>query len=184
MPLRVGGEHGVVALRAVDQMEQEPASRPDDSARPNPYDWLTLQQAACELGLSVSTVRRLIRKGRLRNRIVPRKGGFAYLLYLPGSKHSRGLQGCSHPDAPGRPPRPAPPVRLLDYVREDDATPEDNAEERIARLETQVAHLSQALAQALRKKQRSLPEGDAGQRTQDPYARFRWLARRRRWWRF
>ena len=36
--------------------------------------WLTLPQAACELGVSVSTVRRLVRKEQLESRPVPRPG--------------------------------------------------------------------------------------------------------------
>ena len=38
------------------------------------HEWLTLPQAACELGVSVSTVRRLVRKEQLESRPVPRPG--------------------------------------------------------------------------------------------------------------
>jgi excisionase family DNA binding protein len=173
----------MVALRSVPGPGDD-AARDGRAAQPNPADWLTLQQAACELGISASTARRMIRDGRLRNRIVPRPGGFAYLIYLPNSRHAGGL----HPDAHGD--RPAPPgrkpVRLADYVRQHDAGTGDDAGDQIRRLEAQVERLSEALSRALRLKQKALPPGigaAAADRTH-PYERYRWLARRRRWWPF
>jgi len=56
----------------------------------------------------------------------------------------------------------------------------------VQQLEAQVEHLSEALSRALRTKQKALPAG-MGQATvnpTDPYARYRWLVRRKRWWPF
>ena len=39
--------------------------------------------------LAPGTARRMIRRGELRNRIVARPGGFAYLVYLPNSWHAQ-----------------------------------------------------------------------------------------------
>ena len=135
-----------------------------------PSDWLTLPQAACELGISVSTGRRMIRQGRLRNRIVPRRGGFAYLVYLPDSKHASLGAECRHDEV---------------------AIPVDRAEgglaaARIRSLEDQVENLSEALARALRLKQASLParSGDSDTNAASPYARYRTAVRKRRWWSF
>lgn len=149
---------------------------PDDALegplpKAEPADWLTLQQAACELNVSISTARRMIRKGRLRNRIVPRPGGFAYRVYLPNSRHARVIDdhACveQHPE-----PTPIANGRT--------------SSDEIRRLERQVEHLSEALSRALRTKQKALPPGmgDAAANPSDPYGRYRWLARRRRWWPF
>ena len=56
----------------------------------------------------------------------------------------------------------------------------------IASLERQVDQLSHALSRALRSRQKALPVGigDPGANPGDPYARYRWLARRPRWWPF
>lgn len=137
----------------------------------DPSDWLTLPQAACELGISVSTARRMIRKGRLRNRIVPRRGGFAYLVYAPGSKHAQLLADCHHDDA---------------------AVPIDRAETglaaaRIRTLEDQIDNLSAALSRALRAEQASVPSlmPQANETLAGPYAQYRSPpARKRRWWSF
>ncbi len=132
-------------------------------------DWLTLPQAACELGISVSTARRLIRQGRLRNRIVPRRGGFAYLVHVPDSRHASLLADCQHERAPAA---PAAEPALAD---------------RIQTLEEQVDNLSAALSRALR---RSAPEAEIAQRAQprrnavSPYAQYRSAVRGRRWWPF
>ena len=147
---------------------------PDDALRdgptlaPDPSDWLTLQQAACELNVSISTARRMLRKGKLRNRILPRPGGFAYRVYLPNSRHARAITGhaCA-PDPPAPAAATSPPEEIL-------------------RLERQVEHLSEALSRALKVKQTALPAGmgDPNLNPSDPYARYRWLTRRRRWWPF
>jgi len=161
--------------------EQHTDTRLADSAIPplDAPDWLTLQQAACEMGVSPSTVRRLVRGGRLLNRMVPHRGGFAYLVFVPGSRH--GAQKATNGkrrrlwlvkgSRPESPPAPLPPV---------------DEQKRIADLETQVEHLSHALSRALRAKQRELPHGigDPNDNPKDPYARYRWVARRPRWWPF
>ncbi len=140
----------MVALRSFCGPEGDVDAR----RAPNAADWLSLQQAACELGLSVSTVRRMIRRGQLRNRIVPRPGGFAYLIYLPNSRHAQ-LGAHDHRDAPVGSTRSG--LRLVDAEferdrRQDDVAPADE----IRRLKVQVQHLSHALARAAR------PPGPAG----------------------
>jgi hypothetical protein len=165
------------------------ARRPDDEGRGakpglppiDAPDWLTLQQAACEMGVSPSTVRRLVRDGRLVNRMVPHRGGFAYLVFIPGSRHGAQKQ------AEGKRRR----LWLVKGSREQQldgtsAAAVPDAQARIADLERQVDHLSHALARALRTKQRALPLGigDPNDNPNDPYARYRWIARRPRWWPF
>jgi len=126
-------------------------------------DWLPLQQAACELGISPGTARRMIRRGELRNRIVARPGGFAYLVYLPNSWHAQFAARPHHPAV---------------------AEPVETAVPRawIARAETGLNGLLQSIRQAMRPPAPPRPlrlvEADG------PFARYRWLARRRRWWRF
>ena len=159
----------------------------------DPADWLTLPQAACELNVSVSTVRRMIRDGRLRNRIVPRRGGFAYLIYAPGNRHSApgaphdcaatgGALANGHNAARERAatvPRPTPYQRREAEI----GRTRDAHEAEIRRLEQQVESLSHALSRALRVKQVSLPPGIGGESgAVDPYARYRWLVRRKKWW--
>ncbi len=167
----------MVALRSHDEFARE--DEDEAMPRPDPGDWLTLQQAACELNLSVTTARRLLRKGLLRNRIVPRRGGFAYLVYLPGSRHATlGADACTH-----RIDAAHSPVSLPDYVRERDGSTSAGDDERVVQLEDQVESLSKALSRALRTaKSRGLPvaRGEASY-ADDPYARYRWLARKNRW---
>lgn len=146
-------------------------------------DWLTLQQAACELGVSPSTVRRMVRDGRLLNRMVPHRGGFAYLVFIAGSRHA----GLREPErskpkrrlwlikgTPDEPPHDAPQEPTLDEQR------------TIAQLERQVDQLSHALSRALKTKQRALPAGmgEVDVNPADPYARYRFIARKPRWWPF
>jgi hypothetical protein len=183
---------------------REPADAPAwangrDASSHDPADWLTLQQAACEFNVSISTLRRRLREGKLRNRIVPRRGGFAYLIYAPGNRHTSpdGLAVCGHrePSAPheetddlhrnGAPSSNGHDVPSL-YARS--AAPHERIEQEaeIRRLERQVENLSHALSRALRVKQVALPPGlgSPTDNPDDPYARYRWLVRRRRWWRF
>jgi len=171
----------MVALRSFPGPGDD-AARDGRAAQPAPADWLTLQQATCELGISAGTARRMIRKGRLRNRIVPRPGGFAYLIYLPQSRHARGLHTDAHTDAP--PSLPREPLPLAACARRHGTVADADAE--IRRLEAQVERLSAALSRALRLKQKALPPGigAAAANRASPYERYRWLARRRRWWPF
>jgi excisionase family DNA binding protein len=174
----------MVALRsAFGRDEAERDSQPE-LPRPNPADWLTLQQAACELNVSTSTARRMIRKGRLRNRIVPRPGGFAYLVYLPNSRHANGLGG--HACAQLSPDDEHAPRDLLAFRQSRNGNGHAGTEDRVRALEEQVEHLSDALAQALKAKQRAAPAGMTRPvvNPDDPYARYRWLVRRKRWWPF
>jgi hypothetical protein len=123
----------------------------------------------------------MIRKGKLRNRVVPRPGGFSYLVYVPGSRHANGLGGhaCSDAGTEGAAPRDLAAYRESHRGAAPDAT-------KVQELEAQVERLSEALSRALRTKQKALPAG-MGQPTvnpTDPYARYRWLVRRKRWWPF
>jgi hypothetical protein len=124
-------------------------------------DWLPLQQAACELGVSPGTARRMIRRGELRNRIVARPGGFAYLVYLPNSWHAR----CAPPAH-----RPSPTIE----------------EPAAFSWQERVERAWDALVPVVRSALRA-PAPDRGLRVVEadgPFAQYRWLARRRRWWRF
>lgn len=94
----------MLALRSADRgVGGADSAWPTEAEPPaRAADWLPLQQAACELGVSPGTARRMIRRGELRNRIVARPGGFAYLVYLPNSWHA---QFAAHPqDAAAEPP--------------------------------------------------------------------------------
>jgi excisionase family DNA binding protein len=173
---------------------------PDDDRphpRPNANDWLTLEQAACELGVSVSTVRRKLRRGELRNRIVPRKGGFAYRIYIPDSRHGNnpGLCGKEGPHERTAtrlaPAEPQPPERrtlphdLDAYRRHRAALAEEEAREEkdgaLRVLEERVARITEALRP---RPQAALATACIGRDPNDPYARYRQLVRRRRWWKF
>jgi hypothetical protein len=174
----------MVALRSFCGPEGDVDARRPPLRKPHAADWLSLQQAACELDVSVSTVRRMIRRGQLRNRIVPRPGGFAYLIYLPNSRHAL-LGAHNHRGAPGGATRAS--LRLVDDEFEHDAleagAPRDH---EIERLETQVEQLWHALARALRDRRSMASRAEPTPAADDagPYARYRALARKRRWWRF
>jgi excisionase family DNA binding protein len=175
----------MLALRSFQGPDELPQRYRASGSRQEASDWLSMQQAACELGVSNSTVRRMIRKGRLRNRIVPRRGGFAYLIYLPDSRHAQIRSTAAPIDARGRLSLIRPSTEEIDVTpaSTDDASARDA---RIIALETQVERLSDALSRALRLKQRDLPVGigDPTERMTDPYARYRWLVRRHWWWPF
>lgn len=155
---------------------ETPSRVPDDAGA-----WLTLQQAACEMNVSASTVRRRIRRGKLRNRIVPRRGGFAYLVYVASPHHvpAVGVVRRTPWSTAGQSAAAVPAVNGASAIngRHDDD---------LGRLRDQVERLSDAFARALRIKQTALPEGigDPAAQPDDPYARYRWLARKRRWWPF
>ena len=157
----------MVALRSSSGPEFEPQ---DAFELSHGDDWLTLPQAACEMGVSVSTVRRLLRGGRLRNRVVPRRGGFKYLIFLPGNRHAAGG-----------------PLHLCDTEDEGDPRHDDarlGQERQIRELEKQVQSLSHALSRALRVHQKAIPirASATAADAHEPYARYRWLVRKRRWW--
>jgi hypothetical protein len=165
----------MVALRAF----RTPASSDHDAPPSADRDWLSMEQAACELDVSVSTVRRWMRAGKLRNRVEPRRGGIRYLVYVPNSRHGRLLDDAC-----------AQPVSITERIAERDArriaSDASARDEVIRRLEQQVEHLSHALSRTLRTRQKALPAGigQADVNATDPYARYRWLARRKRWWPF
>jgi hypothetical protein len=174
----------MLALRSFQGPDELPERHRASAPRPESSDWLPMQQAACELGVSSSTVRRMMRKGRLRNRIVPRRGGFAYLIYLPDSRHAKIMRAAGSVDARGG-PRLVRPSADSD-VNSASTHDSSSGDARIMALETQVERLSDALSRVLRLKQRDLPVGigDPTERMADPYARYRWLVRRHWWWPF
>ena len=168
------------------QRRDEPQGRAGLPARPpvDAPDWLTLHQAACEMGVSITTVRRMVRDGRLLNRMVAHRGGFAYLVFIPGSRHGAMKQREGKR-------RRLWPIRNTREQEADERAgqtgdPQAEAQAVIASLERQVDQLSHALSRALRTRQKALPAGvgDPGSNPGDPYARYRWLARRPRWWPF
>ncbi|MHB8376592.1 MAG: helix-turn-helix domain-containing protein [Dehalococcoidia bacterium] len=156
----------------------------------NARDWLTLEQAACELGVSVSTVRRRIRNGELRNRIVPRRGGFAYRIYIPDSRHGREPLARVRPGgtvagAPALAPRDLEAYRRERAARLARVQLPPARHERPPSIDRRLARISAALLNLVASQRMPLPAG-IGERAvpnaSAPYARYRALVRRRRWW--
>jgi hypothetical protein len=176
----------MVALRSPEESADEHAQLAPVPPRPDPADWLSLQHAACELDVSPSTIRRMIRKGQLRNRIVPRRGGFRYLIYLPNSRHAQmdAQRSCSAP-AEKEPRR----LRLIADTGarawRDEAPPDDPIATEVRMLEVRAERLNRSLSRALLANRAAPPDALAVTEISpdDPYGRYRWLARRRRrWW--
>ena len=174
------------ALRTPDETADEHAQLAPAPSRPDPADWLSLQHAACELNVSPSTIRRMIRKGQLRNRIVPRRGGFRYLIYLPDSRHAQmdAQRPCSAP-AEKEPRRQRLIADTGALSRRKDAKVDDPLAAEVRALEARAERLNRSLSRALLANRAAPP--DALPYTEispdDPYGRYRWLARRRRhWW--
>lgn len=177
----------MVALRSPEETADEHAQLAPVPPRPDPADWLSLQHAACELNVSPSTIRRMIRKGQLRNRIVPRRGGFRYLIYLPNSRHSQmdAQRSCGAPAE-------KEPRRRLRLIADtgarswrDDIPPDDPLATEVHMLEVRAERLNRSLSRALLANRAAPPDALAVTEISpdDPYGRYRWLARRRRrWW--
>lgn len=169
-----------------------PADRGAQSAeerlpQPNPRDWLTLEQAACELGVSVSTVRRRLRRGLLRNRVVPRKGGFAYRIYIENSRHGRDadLHGHAPPAAPAAAPIAVRAPSDLAAFRRARQARQGKPRPNLGRgLELPLERISESLIQALRLNSVAMPAaaGAGAPRGDQTYERYRALVRKRRWW--
>ena len=164
--------------------------RPPCGPSGNPRDWLTLEQAACELGVSVSTVRRRIRNGQLSNRIIPRKGGFAYRIYIPDSRHGREPLACVTPGRTAAGPPALAPRDLEAYRLEREARLRrvhlpPGRQERPASIDRRLAGVAEAVARVLGSQRMPLAERMVPPTPADPpapYARYRALVRRRRWW--
>src|SRR2546423_14400115 len=139
----------------------------EPGARSNANDWLTVSQAACELGVSSSTIRRRIHDGLLRTQTVPRNGGFAYRIYLPESRHGRdaSLRATSAAKREAR-HQGEPIIDLSAYRRRRDqlreAQPPKRADEPRSRIEGQPERLPQALMPALSLQPRPLRTSFAG----------------------
>ena len=153
----------MLALRSADRGIDGVDSAWPPAPERRTSEWLPLQQAACELGISPGTARRMIRRGELRNRVVARPGGFAYLVYLPNSWHAQ-FAARAHRSVP------------------EDAAHVGWPKTWIARAEAEFARLTGALARAVRGPAPGRPMMVV--EAEGPFARYRWLARRRRWWRF
>ena len=154
---------------------------PLDRASPrNPNDWLTVEQAACELGVSDTTIRRRLRQGLLPSRTVARKGGFAYRIYLPESRHGRdlALRGPAPPVGNGS----SAPVSLEAYRRRREQVRE--ASSRSGRVEGQPERIPETLLHALSMQPRPVPATVAAGNGASPFGQYRQLVRRRRWWPF
>lgn len=187
----------MAALRSSVRTDDGVRPAADPSPAAGPADWLPLHQAACELGISASTARRMIRAGKLRNRIVPRRGGFQYLIHVPNSRHAALLgHACGKQTvAESRAPVSLDAYRRMRYTTapaEDTPSGALERDLRIRRLEEQVEHLSEALARTDTHPDTQLgapapaPASAVGAppNADDPYAQYRWLVRRKRWWPF
>ena len=161
---------------------------PEPRSRSDPNDWLTVSQAACELGVSSSTIRRRIHDGLLRTQTVPRNGGFSYRVYLPESRHGRdaSLRAISAAKRDAKPE--SDPIDLTAYRRRRDqlreAQPQKRADEPRARIEGQPERLPEALMHALSLQARPLRTSFAGASAGSPFGQYRQLVRKRRWWPF
>ena len=167
------------ALRSGARLPDDDDSPPERASPRNPNDWLTVEQAACELGVSDTTIRRRLRQGLLPSRIVPRKGGFAYRIYLPESRHGRypslGDPGTSTRNASHS------PLSLDAYRRRREQV--RDAASQSGRVEGQQERIPETLLQALSMQARPVPAtviAGAG----SPFGQYRQLVRRRRWWPF
>jgi predicted site-specific integrase-resolvase len=128
---------------------------------------MSLRQAARELDVSVSTVRRWMLEGRLRSRIAARGRRFCYQVRV---EH-----------VPESPTAPDVPTDIVQHLRLQLEAKEERLaqmEQDLKRQEEQIRNLSTALAQALQRN-----HGSDGA-SSGPFDKYRWLARRRRWWPF
>jgi hypothetical protein len=126
--------------------------------------WLSMRHAACELDISVSTVRRWLQTGKLRSRVVTRGRRKYYYVQMPESTAARSPERVSH---------------IVDHLRRQVDQREEALAERDQELrhqEKQIGNLSRALARAI--SQNGTPHGEGV----SPYEKYRSLARRRRFW--
>lgn len=148
------------SLRVSSEEERLPGSAKEAG------QWMSLQQAASELGVSTSTVRRWILKGKLQSRIVARGRRFHYQVRV----------GPALEIAIASPA----PTDIVKYLRSQLEAKEERLtrmEQDLKRQEEQIQNLSAGLARALQRNHGSEGSGNG------PYAKYRWLARRR-WWPF
>lgn len=148
-------------LRVNSQDKMLPRSL-EDSAQ-----WMSLRHAASELDVSTSTVRRWMRRGKLRSRVAARGRRFYYQVWV---EH-----------VPESPPAAHAPIDIVQHLRSQLEAKEERLaqmKQDLRRQEEQIRNLSAALANALRRSHGS--EGSSN----SPYTKYRWLARRGRWWPF
>ncbi len=167
------------ALRSSPDPSDEDACEPLRPSTRNSNDWLTVEQAACELGVSDSTIRRRLRQGLLPSRVVPRKGGFAYQIYLPESRHGRDASLRGNPDSHHHAANA--PIDLSAYRRRREQVRE--ATSHSGRVEGQPERIPEGLLRALSMQARPVP-AMASIGGGSPYGQYRQLVRRRRWWPF
>src|SRR4051812_7873215 len=71
-----------------------------DGTEPVPYARVTVAEAAAHLGVTVVTVRRMIKRGEFEAERVLRPQGSAYLVMLPGeASHGTGDETATKPPA-------------------------------------------------------------------------------------
>ena len=175
------------ALRSSARLLDADAA-PEPTPGSNPNDWLTVSQAACELGVSSTTIRRRIHDGLLRTQTAPRNGGFSYRIYLPESRHGRDTALRAIPAASRPTTSEAEPIDLTAYRHRRDqlreAQPKKRPDEPRPRIEGQPERLPEALMHALSLQARPLRPSLAGASAGDPFGQYRQLVRKRRWWHF
>ena len=74
----------------MDTVDQPPSS-PLDSDQSTPQAWVSLDEAASRLGVSIKTLRRRIQKGQIQAQKVEIPGGFTYRVQFPPQKVARGI---------------------------------------------------------------------------------------------
>jgi hypothetical protein len=131
--------------------------------------WMSLRRAACHLDVCTSTLRRRMRKGQLPWRVVNHGPRWSYEVLVPA-----GLTPCDE-QAQAQEGVVSIGVYLHDRLEE--------TEEETTRLTREVEHLEQMienLSQALARAR----AGNHHKPEDSPYAKYRQLALRRRWWPF
>jgi hypothetical protein len=176
------------ALRSSASLLDAHVAPESDVQQSNPNDWLSVSQAACELGVSSTTIRRRIHDGLLRTLTVPRNGGFSYRVYLPESRHGRDASLRATAAAKGPAATEGSPIDLTAYRRRRDqlrqAQPQKSSNEPRSRIEGQPERLPESLMQALSLQARPLRASFAGASAGSPFGQYRQLVRKRRWWPF
>src|SRR5215210_1015670 len=101
-----------------DQPPSTGVTPPSDPGAFHPY---TLPEAARRLGVGQSTVRRMVKAGKLRAETVLRPQGTAWVIYLPDAPSAPDAEGANHLPPPGgsarstdppHPPAPSAPEAL------------------------------------------------------------------------
>ena len=105
--------------------------------------WLSVADAARTLGVSVDTVRRMLKRGQLQGRSEPTARGYRWLVSLDGAASA--AQGSAAPAASAAHPSAGPDTALLAELRDEIAA-------MAAREERMAGQLAEA-ARALEREQ-------------------------------